>query len=114
MRKYYNGVLLALYPVHQGFQSAYHIHVGLPTRVSECQLIFLPFFGDMRVFLFDLGIGEFLANAGIELIEHFQLDRLNLVEFEVGCSFDSSFEGAGKDDNILRVLQHALLFEDCW
>ena len=81
MREDQDRIFLPLDPVDERLEAADDIHIRLSTGVPEGQLVFFPVLGDVWVLLFDFGVGQFLANAGIELVEHFQLDVFDFIEF---------------------------------
>lgn len=99
-----DGVLLSLYPVNEGLQSADHVHVGLATGVPEGELALVSLLGYARMLLPDLFVGELLADAGIKLIQNSKGYMLDLVQFQVGSSLYSTFKCARQHDYLLPVL----------
>lgn len=82
-------VLAALQFHDDGFEADDYVPVRLPSQVAVVVLVLVAGGEVLGVALFDLGVGEAVANAAVELIERLPLE---LLEGEEAGGLDGAFE----------------------
>lgn len=97
MRNHDDGMLVAFNPVNHRLQPTDEVEVGFSRRIPVLKLVFETAEVGLRILLFNLFVGECLADSGVDFVKHLEANRLDIGQSDATRSLYRPLECRSQD-----------------